>query len=301
MADLRLGVANYPGLGQHFTIQAEGAREHRRRNHLKFQVGGFQVDWYQTPEFHDLPRNKRSDLRGAFVPTSDVWVRSVRPHQVDRARRAVDDIVWLLRFASMSAVTPFESEYGASRSEWAVVAEFQDFRAPLDLNDGKVIEAFVHSAWPAFRRLKGRRQLPRVIDYLVFAEHDGLPVEAKLLLLYTAIEHLKTTWAHQAGVPFINGAFRLRDHAGNATKKSPKLGFEQLVGDMLAGVGLSTALKRVARVRNRLVHEGVASHNPRASRGLYRGLLLITHRYLLRLLGVRGMVNDSRTLRPRRI
>lgn len=299
MADLLVDVANCPVSGQRWTETVEGDYRRRRRNHLQFVVSGWTIDWYQNAEFHDLPSAKRYDLRGDLVPTSHAIVRNVPMRRFRSAKTTVSDICWLLRLASMSAVTPYQTTYRDRIHRWAVAAQYHEFRAPIDMRDGKVVESSIHSCWPAYRRLKATRQLDVPIDYLVYADGASIPVEAKLLLAYTAIEHLKTTWAKSTGVPWIAGYFREPDMAGNATRKSPRLSFEALVTAMLSDVRMRSALRRIVRVRNQLIHTGIATGTGYQKFERYGTLVGTIQRYLFRLLGYRGHMIDYATLQLR--
>lgn len=299
MTDLRVGVANCPAVGKRWTEVVAGSRIRRRRNHMQFVVSGWTIDWYQTPEFHDISITSREQFEGLFVPTSDVFVRDVPPDRVQQATDAVHDICWLMRLASMSAVAPFETEYDGRTRRWSVMAGFHEFRPPIQMHDGRTVEQFVHSCWAGYRRLKRSRQLPVAIDYLVYAEGGNLPMEAKLLLAFTALEHLKATWARSQRIPLIAGYYRQRDAAGNANRRSSTLSFANLLRSMLAEVKMRAALRTVIRLRNRLIHSGITRSSTTRNFEVYAAMLVTIHRYLFRLLGYRAPMMDYRSMARR--
>ena len=299
MTDLRFAVANCPVSGRHFTTSITGTRRHTRRNHLKFTLSGFDLDWYQLPAFHDLPFSERVALDGRFVPTSEVFVRNVTPKQVAEATSVIGDLCYLLRLATTSSVVAYESDYEARLHSWTVVAGYNNFRAPIDIHDGRVIEEFIGACWPAYRRLKRPRRLPRVIDFLVYADLTAVPVEGKLLLAFTALESLKTTWAKSKGIPFIAGFYRQVESNGRATPKSRRIAFEHLVQGMMSEVKMRATLSRLVALRNQLVHTGIAHKDTSWAFHQYGRTVAIAHRYLFRLLGYRGGMADYATLRRR--
>ncbi|MGH8436685.1 MAG: hypothetical protein ACRERX_19965 [Pseudomonas sp.] len=288
MPDLSVSVANSPVVGRRFTSATIGNRKDERRNHLQFRVSGFVIDWYQLPDFHDVPITDRGDFDGAFVPTSKVFVRNVSPASVEKAMTVVTDLCWLLRLASMSAVVPYEREYAGHIRRWSVAAEFRDFRPPIDIHDGRAVETFIEQTWLRYRRYKRPRQLEAVIDYLVYAAMSQIPVEAKLILVFTALEHLKTTFARSEGIPIFKGKYRDLPRGTPPTKNSPVLSFEQLLRRMIGGVRMRAPLKDVVRLRNRLIHTGITRNRVTRNFEIYGGIVFVIHRYVFRLLGYTG-------------
>jgi hypothetical protein len=230
----------------------------------------------------------RRDLQGAFVPTSEVYVRDVPAHRVEQAKDVVTDLCWLLRLASMSGVVPFETEFEHHTRRWSVSGEFQEFRLPIDIQDGCAVEEFVHATWREYRRIKRSRQLAVAIDYLVFAESLDVPMEVKLLMGFTVLEHLKATYARKKRIPLIAGYYRERDAAGHANKKSRKIHFDELVRTMLSDVQMRTALRTIIPLRNRLIHTGITRNSVQRNFEIYGAVAHTIHRYLFRILGYRG-------------
>jgi hypothetical protein len=299
VTDLRVWVANCPVIGRRFTQTLAGGSIRSRRNYLQFRLRGWTVDWYQTPEFHDVPVTERRDFQGAFVPTSDVFVRNVPRHRERQAIEVVTDICWLLSLASTSAVVPYQTHYEGRTHGWSVAAAFNEFRAPIEVYDGKTVETFVQACYPQFRRLKRRRKLPTAIDYLVYGHLPSMPLEVKLLIAFTVLEHLKSTWARTQGIPLIAGFYRKLDTTGHATRRSPRWSFDELVRAMLTEVKMRAALRRIVPLRNRLIHSGMTRLTVTRSFNLFGGIVDTLHKYLFRLLGYRGPMVDYRTLSHR--
>jgi hypothetical protein len=299
MSDLIVDIANYPGSGRRFSAAQIGTTLTRRRNHLRFKLGKLEVDWYQLPRFHDASTAARRQFDGRFVPTSRLYVRDVNPNHVDKASEAVRDLCWLLRLACLSGVAPYSSKYAGEYQSWSASGCFTEFRWPLDVRDGAIVEDFVQKCWPAYRKLKRRRRLQESIDYLVFANGSDVPVEIKLIAAFTALEHLKTTFARVQRIPRIAGYYRERDALGRASRNSPRLYFEDMIRLMLAEVRMKTAVRRFVPLRNQLIHTGVSRRSARRHFEEYCAVTTDLHRYLFRLLGYSGTMMDRRRLQPR--
>jgi hypothetical protein len=67
------------------------------------------------------------------------------------------------------------------------------------------IKSFIEQTFPAFCRLKKKRKLAAVFDYLVQAERPSQPTEIRLLLAFVTLEGLKDTYARQAGISYVKG------------------------------------------------------------------------------------------------
>lgn len=156
------------------------------------------------------------------------------------------------------------------------------FRPTFASSDATTIRAFVEQSWPRFRKLKRVRQLPAVIEYMTTAEVPGQLHEVRLLLLFVALENLKSTYARAAGIPFVEGFFR---------KVSPKPGrysFKELVSKMLSDVNMKPRLQALVKLRNEIIDFGL-SHLPYSSQTHYHDRCHdLLREYILRLLGYRG-------------
>ncbi len=268
MTHLRVHLANCPIGGQKFSVGSDGIH---RRNVIELKLSGTQLRIRQTNEGMTLPRSK---LSGRTVHTTTIEFDNVPPHRRHSLERIADDIACLLALATVSPVVPFQYEYGALGRSIPVSRKMTYFRPLIDRADGAAVSSFLKTTWTQYRRLKLRRKLPAVIDYIVHAQHPDQPIEVQVLLAFTALDSLKWTWCHQQ--------FNFRKH----------------VEAMFKDVGMKRGLKRLIEVRNRIVHRGLAgipystltNHNDR--------LHDMVREYLLRLLDYHGPFArySSRTL-----
>lgn len=224
---------------------------------------------------------KHSDLAGKSVHTTDIEFHDLPKAKVKAAERIADDVCWLLSLATLSPVRPFSYYCGRYGRSQGVTYRAQVFRPLISSSDGDEIRHFVLAAWPCFRRLKRQRRLPAIIDYLVLADRPEQPVEISTLLLFTALESLKSTHS-----PGQRGRFEAR------------------VRRMLKDVRMQRGLRHVVVLRNRIIHEGLAGIPYEQLRRHHDRLQDILREYLLRLLGYQGRyllysaaARESRVLR----
>jgi len=127
--------------------------------------------------------------------------------------------------------------------------------------------------------------LPALIDALVSAETGNHPVEISLVTAYVSLEMLKDSWARSKGIPFHDGWFWRPNPRG---KGEVRYGFEAMLRDMFAEVGMKPRLKLLARYRSALIHSGGLRLSHRTKDRAYATVQQLAREYVLRLLGYRG-------------
>ena len=230
-----------------------------------------------------------ADHRGDLVDTSVVVVEGVTATKLPTVLRMLDSICWLLSFAGMSRVVRYRYEFPAGSDQThahSVVAQSNYFRPAIEIRDGAVARSFVEQVYPTFRSLLRTRRLPVVIDYLVLAESVAQPMEVRLVLLFVALENLKSTFARASGIPFSDGFYRLPP--SKPGKKGKAYKFEELLEMMLADVGMKQGLKRIVGLRNDTIHTGVSCKSLAQQRLIYEHAHNVAREYLLRLLRYQG-------------
>ena len=225
-------------------------------------LGGFLIVLYQTE--NGIP-SRHQAAKECTVHTTTLEFGDIPSSKRVRAENIANDIARLLTFATMSPVRPCLYEYGDSTRHETVNAKTLIFRPTIEVLDGRAVRLFLQGTWSSFRHFKRPRKLAAIFDYLVIAEHPELPIEASTLLLFTALESLKST--HSPG------------------KKGD---FEPRIKRMLQDVGMRRGLERLRKRRNTLVHEGLVRIPPRTLWGYRNRLHDIMREYLLRLLGYKG-------------
>jgi len=193
----------------------------------------------------------------------------------------------------LGAPTPFpdEPQYEWNNRQTTIatdgVALF--FRPTFSIQNGAVIRSFLEGCWQSYRKLKRRRKLPEVINYIVDAEMTLQVEEVRLLLIFVALECLKSTYAITCGYPFKAGHFRkISDPPKSNVKKEPVLNFEMLLWEMFHEVKMKRGLKRAIRLRNDIVHYGLSKRPFESLSKTYDILQDMIREYILRLLNYKG-------------
>jgi hypothetical protein len=277
-------VANCLMAGDQITRRPDGSWI---RDLVCFKCDGWELRFRQRP---DVAHGKTEPLRGTFCETTTVQVKEVRPNQLESVLEVLDAICWLLSFAGQSRVICYGYEFkrGSTTGHFkSVVGIAIDFRPPINIRDGAAVKTFVEQTYPSFRRLKGKRKLPVVFDYLVQAERPSQPTEIRLLLLFVTMESLKDTYAREVGIPYAKGSYR------KPARKPARLGasftFGELVLQMLRSVGMRRAVKQIVALRNEIIHSGLSRKPHSRQWQMYERVQDLVREYLVRLLGYQGV------------
>ena len=254
-------------------------------NIIRLRLSRHRVEIKQLPWATSSPR---PDFVGKQIHTTDVVIHGLSDEQFERGKQIAYDLSYLLSFATMNEVraSAFRfREYGESFTTIGVTRK--DFRPTIQTSHGETVAAFIPMVWRGYRRLRVKRRLPAVIEYLLEADRSGPPLEVKILAGFVALENLKATYAKEAGFPFHAGYFRRPGGRPNP-KRWPIYHFEELLRMMLDDVQMGVGVKRLVSLRNQIVHFGL-SNRPVSSLSAAFGLCCDTIReYLLRILEYKG-------------
>jgi hypothetical protein len=235
----------------------------------------------------------KPEYRNANIVTTDVYVTDVAPANLSRVEHLLAELAWLLSFATYSdvAYSGYDFQHGTTLGKyWVPTGHLRHYRPTFETADGAAIRSFLQQAWPTFHRFQKRRKLGVVIHYILLADRESQPVEVQLLLSFVALESLKSTFAASKGIPFVSGQFRKvsTPPKPNPTKEPPYT-FEQLLRLMLRDVRMGrTALKRLIRMRNTIIHSGIANAKHHTLHRMYDSTQDILREYLLRLWNYHG-------------
>ncbi|QIN85481.1 hypothetical protein GBA63_22535 (plasmid) [Rubrobacter tropicus] len=251
------------------------------RDTIELSLGGRRVKLIQRPAI--LGENPR-DYRGEFVETTTVVVADVSAEERDEVREMLLGLSFLLSFATSSDVGFYrwrhEQEPRLSEG-WATVAQTGFFRPAFDLSGGKRVREFLEGSWDGYRRHEEGRQLRAAIHLYVIAETRLLPDELKAATMFILLENLKSTYAAERGIPFVDGYYRKPNG-----KSWP---FKNLLYEMFKGVGMAQPdLKRAVLLRNEIVHAGISRMSGSQQEEVYDQVQDLAREYLLRLMGYRG-------------
>lgn len=197
MANLRASFANLPGIGDKVTHYRTKTGRGYRHDRFEFTLDGYRVHLRQDPKYWPY-RSKHSQLKGRFIPTTNVVVRDVSAGRVPYVRKLLEDLASLLSFATLSGVRFYAFEYplgSGSGQHWVPRGAYQrSWPMFANMSDASVTD-FVDQTWDEFRRLKGDRRLGTTFNYLVEAELPGQVLELRLLCSFVALEGLKHSYA----------------------------------------------------------------------------------------------------------
>jgi hypothetical protein len=283
MADFRAVLVNAVFAGEECAEQPDGSRA---RNIIRLQVDGRRLELLQAP---GLFGSNWSALGGQQVETTTLVVKDVPAADVPVALDLANGVASLLSVATCSEVRVCaydHPEANPSRKIWAVVGNTWRFCPTIETADGARVRRFLEQCWPQYRLLREERMLDVVFDYFVVSQKPGYPIELRLITSFVLLENLKHTFAKQRAYPFIDGYYRRRGATAEAPGKP--LGFKKLLGEMLRSVGMTNSLVSIVKLRNELIHSGVASLSFEEHQAILADAQDLIREYLLRLLAYRG-------------
>lgn len=285
MAELHAYFTNCPIGGEERTDYGD----HWSCDTIRVRHRGFEFRIVQKRDVLVRPR----DFDHANVVTTDVYVREVTEKTVDRVERLLHELAWLLSLATYSdvAYSGYDFAHGTKLGEHrSTIGRLRHFRPPLETADGAAVREFLERTWPVFTKVWARRRLHIVIHYVLLADRHEQPTEVRLLLVFVALEALKSSYARISKIPLVAGRFRKLSVPPKANSRSePSYSFEELLRLMLKEVGMGrAALKRPIQLRNAIVHSGITRAHFDTDQTIYERCQDIIREYLLRLLGFRG-------------
>jgi hypothetical protein len=281
MSDYLARLANCVLHGIESTPGTKNGQPWKYRNLIRIKVSGFELEFHQDTQ---LPASFHN-LKGVSMHTTNLFVRNVTKQNVPHLVDVISDVCFLLSFATESRVLPYAHEYpfgsGAGGSR-AMVGTIQWWRPPF--SDPEKVKNFVELCFDTFVKLRNRRKLHVVIDYIHHSVMRGLALEVQIGLACITFENLRHNWAVDAGYPHINGFFKEK----NATPANPgsTVGIQRHLTEMFAEVGMNSNPKRIVDTRNEVIHTGLYGNI--ANSDIHEFLETALREYFLRLVGYHG-------------
>lgn len=281
-ADFIGHLLNLLMLGEEQSALPDGRRV---LNRTRFSALGYNIELIQDLTPFDLKPQQVSAMKGGAYQTTRLIVRDAPLSAREEIIDLTNAIASLLSFASGSQVVMHEWEHCVSSQlgrSWSVVANFARFRPVFDLHNGKAVRRFLEMTIENYRRLSEERHLSVVVDYLVLPDALGLPLEMRLLAMFTLFENLKHSYAIQCGYPIKKDRFLRPPDFKNVWS------FKDLLLDMLTSLGMTPDVGNIISVRNEIVHSGLCNLTFDQQWILYEKCQDIAREYLLRVLGFSG-------------
>lgn len=284
MSDYWAGLTNCLVMGWEFTE----TETHNVRNLIRLNLGGFDIELHQ----HSDVISHHGKYQGTQVASTSVWIRDLKKEDFEAAQRIVQDISEILSFACASPVRKYGYEYPEATPPSYYHATFgvaRFFRPVIWSRSGDIVKEFIEKIWPKYHELRDKRQLHVVIDYLACIQMPEIPQELELMMSFTTLENLKSTYAESKGIPFVKPAFRkISTPPKTDIKREPFYHFEELLTDMFDEVGMRPALKEIIDLRNIIIHTGISVLPFNEQTEILDRSQDLIREYLLRLLGFTG-------------
>ena len=285
MSDYWAGLTNCLVVGEELTKTETNSV----RNLIRLNLGGFDIELHQHP---DVIGNRQNYV-GTQVQSTSVWIRDLKKEDFERAENIVRDISEILSFACASQIRKYGYEYSgvtpSSRYHLMIPGVARFFRPVIWSEMGDIVRDFIEKIWPKYHTFRDERQLHIVIDYLAVTQMGGIPQELQLLMSFTALENLKSTYAQVTGIPFRKGAFRMYPTPiKSSPPQDPKYTFKDLLVEMLGKVAMTPSLEEIMKLRNEIIHSGISRMNFSDQAIILDSSQDIIREYLLRLLGFTG-------------
>lgn len=170
------------------------------RNRTTFHLSGYEFVLLRTRDSFPL---RPAEMTGKFVYTHDLVVEDVDPEEIRRIERIVRDFAELLTFATQSHVVKFGHTYNGTTQQHSVRGVALFFRPAF--TEGDEIRQFVTQTWSSYRRLRVRRNLHIIFDYLL--RSDG---------------SWRVVIQSRRGIPFVREALRPVIRPVRASEKTPR-------------------------------------------------------------------------------
>jgi len=288
-------VANLIGYGDHLSESDNGRRV---LNEFKLSLGGHVVTIKQQP----VALLTLSGLWGKPADTSVIEVEGIR--SLAEGKILVEDLCWLLSFATHSQVVPYYFCFLDVANRIPVPVGPNNWRPPfLSNGDGEIVN-FISQVWARYRDLKEARGLNALFHMVVSSDLPGTILEAQITTCIQCIESVKSYFALVEGARF---GITERPSGQFVDCNGRNLTFRTLLELTLNDVGMAMpgALPAIIRLRNALIHRGFIREYDNVTKHIFGSLqansmhdamfALMEHmqdlirEYVLRLLGYSGI------------
>jgi hypothetical protein len=252
-----------------------------------------------------------SDVRGRQIASSIITVTKAPSFEDGIA--LIEDLCWLLSFATQSSVAAYEFSMGKRKTFRPVSGVFNRWRPPFGSGVGKLSD-FITQTWPNYRRFSGLRPISAFIHMIDASDISDGVLESKITASMQCLESIKSYFALTEGPQFgirEDKSGRFVDARGRESN------FETLLTLTLQEVGMSLppSFDKIKKLRNALIHRGFIRETDNVTRYIFGQLSGgamhnamfevmeevqdVLREYLLRLLGYRGQYwaysNSGRT------
>jgi len=293
-AVFRAKIVNLVGYGEHITKKRDGWA----RDKFCFTVGDHKVTIKQRKAVLNLQGSK---VRGYQIDSSVITATKVQ--SLDAGIALVEDLCWLLSFATQSSIGAYEFSMGRQRRLRPVSGVYNRWRPPFGSGVGKLSD-FIVQVWPNYRRLNRAWPISAFVHMIGESDISDGVLESKITAGMQCLESIKSYFALNEGPKHGIQEDRRGCFIENVSGKEPS--FEKLLKLTLREVGMSLppSFDKIKKLRNALVHRGFIRETDNVTRYIFGQLSGgamhsamfevmedvqdLLREYMLRLLGYKG-------------
>lgn len=258
MPIFRAKITNLIGYGEKTTKR----RNAWTRDKFNVVLGGHSITIKQRKSALNVDRNR---LRGGQIASSSISITKIS--SFEEGVTFVEDLCWLLSFATQSSVGAYEFTFDKRQVGHSVMGSYNAWRPPFGNGIGKLSD-FLTQTWPAYQRLKSTRPLSAFIHMIDASDLSGGLLEMKITASMQCLEAIKSYFALTEGTRFKiieanNGTFL--DASGK------EIHFEKLLKLTLQDVGMTlpASFTKIKALRNALVHRGFIRETDKIARYIF--------------------------------
>lgn len=257
---------------------------------ITLNIAGYDIDLIQNENY---TYSQLNDYKGKWLDSTCLVFKIPEEKEVTNIKNIAENISYLLSMATLSSVRfyKFDKDNILVYESHARNGNFNFFRPLINLSSESDIKNYLETTYDNFEKLKEKRQLNIVIEYLISSETLKMPLELKLSTVFILLENLKKTYAEESNYFYIRGNYyKSYDYnKKNEVYGVDKLNFDILLKEMYEKINLvSIDFKIIKDLRNEIIHSGLSQMSYNEQYKIYENCHDLVHLYLLKLLNYRG-------------
>lgn len=239
-------LVNLVGYGQRMKKVRTGGWVNDR---FEFELDGKKIRIVQRAAVRTFDKSR---FRGLTIPSSNVTISKV--DSFHEGETLLNDLCWLLSFATHSPVMAYRYEYGGLVRGRDATHRYNSWRPPFDIG-GPELATFINASWSHYQALKDSRALEGLIHLVVTSDAPGTLLETQVTTSVQCLECIKTYFVLSQGHRFkvfeqTNGTFKGRSAHETTFENLLRLALEDV------GMRLPRDFEVIKKLRNAIVHRG---------------------------------------------
>jgi hypothetical protein len=191
-----------------------------------------------------------SQARGHQIDSSVCTVAGVQTF--DEGIQLVDDICWLLSFATQSSVQAYAHAAAKKKTFRGVTGVCNQWRPAFGSGIGKLSD-FIVLTWPYYRQLNTTGPISAFIHMIDASDVTDGFLETKITTGMQCLESIKSYFAQSEGAKH---GIREERSGRFVNARNKELTFEELLKLTLGEIGMSlpSSFEKIKRLRNALIY-----------------------------------------------